>query len=66
MNVQEDIVRRVCAAGDFGLTWEGQSEAVERLVRGCDWVLRDSIETRIAAARESVRKTMGDSAASVL
>jgi hypothetical protein len=66
VNVQGDVVRRVYAAGRFGLAWEGQSEAVERLIRGYDSVLRDSIETRVAAARESVRKTMVDAAASML
>jgi hypothetical protein len=46
VNVQEDTVHLMCAAGSFGLTWEGQSEAVERLIMGYDSVLKDSMETQ--------------------
>jgi hypothetical protein len=66
VNVQEDIVHQLFAAGRFGLAWEGQTEAVERLVWGYDSLLRDSIENQIAAAMESVRKNMGGAAASML
>ena len=66
VNVQEDIVHRLYAAGRFGLAWEGQAEAVERLIRGCDPVLKRSIETQIAAALKSARKTIGDAAVSTL
>jgi len=66
VNVQGNVVNRVYAAGRFGLAWEGQSEAVERLIRGYDSVLRDSIETQIALALKSVRRTIGAAAASML
>jgi hypothetical protein len=66
VNVQENVFHQAYPAGRFGLAWEGQSEAVERLIRGYDSVLRESIETLIAEALKSARKTMGDAAVSML
>jgi hypothetical protein len=66
VNVEENRINRLYAPGRFGLAWEGQSDAVERLIRGYDSVLRASIEDQITLALQSARKTMGNAAASML
>jgi hypothetical protein len=45
----------------FGIAWDGQSEAVERLIHGYDAVLRDSIESQVNAEFNALRKTVAQS-----
>jgi hypothetical protein len=66
VSVEANQVTQLCAAGRFGLAWEGQSDAVERLVRGYDSALRASIEDHIALAVQAACRSMGDAAASML
>lgn len=58
VNVEQHLVTRLYEPGRFGLAWEGQSDAVERLIRGYDSVLRASIENQFTLALQSVRKTI--------
>jgi hypothetical protein len=66
VNVEANQAKQLYAAGRFGLAWEGQSDAVERLIRGYDSALRASIEDHIALGLQVACKSMGDAAASML
>ena len=66
LDVQDNSVKPVYAAGNFGLAWGGQSDAVERLIRGYDSELRASIEEQLAQSLNGLRKTMGEATASML
>ena len=62
VNVQNNSVILEHAPGTFGIAWDGQSDAVERLMRGYDIVLRDSIERQINAEITALRKIMDNAA----
>jgi hypothetical protein len=66
VNVEANHVKQSYAAGRFGLAWEGQSDAVERLLRGYDSAMRASIQDYIALALQAACRSMGDAAASML
>jgi hypothetical protein len=50
INVQANSVLGIYTAGSFGISWNGQADAVERLLRGYDSQLRARIETEIRGA----------------
>ena len=58
VNVQNNRVMLERAPGAFGIAWDGQSDAVERLIHGYDTVLRDSIESQVSAEFTALRKTL--------
>jgi hypothetical protein len=58
VNVQKNAITPMYAAGNFGLAWEGQSDAVERLIRGYDSDLRSAFERQITAGIETLRKAL--------
>jgi hypothetical protein len=60
VNVQSNHVILEHAPGTFGIAWDGQSDAVERLIRGYDTVLRDSIESQVNAEFAALRKTLNN------
>jgi hypothetical protein len=66
VNVQKNAITPMYAAGNFGLAWEGQSDAVERLIRGYDSDLRSAFERQITAGIETLRKAIGEAAAAML
>jgi hypothetical protein len=45
MNVKDNRVLPEYAPGTFGITWDGQSDAVERVLHGYDANLRGSVES---------------------
>jgi hypothetical protein len=55
VNVQNNRVLSQCTPGTFGIAWDGQSDAVERLMHGYDAGLRDSVESQITAEFDSER-----------
>ena len=59
VNVQYNHVLAQYSPGNFGAAWDGQSDAVERFIRGYDTVLRSSIESQVNAEFTALRKTMG-------
>lgn len=58
VNVQCNRILAQYTSGSFGIAWDGQSDAVERLIRGYDTVLRNSIERQVNAEFSALRKTM--------
>lgn len=66
VNVEANQLKQLYAPGRFGLAWEGQSDAVERLVRGYDSALKASIEHHVALALQVARRSLGDATASIL
>jgi hypothetical protein len=66
VDIQANSVTQEYESGGFGLSWEGQSDAVERLIRGYDTHLRSSVEKQLTAGIETFRKAMGNAAAAML
>jgi hypothetical protein len=66
ISVQGNRVVPQYAPGGFGIAWEGQSDAVERLIRGYDTLLMRSVESQVTAGFTDLRKTMGGAAARML
>ncbi len=66
VNVRRNSIGPAYSAGEFGLAWEGQADAVERLIQGYDSDLRTTLERQITAEIEGVRKAMGEAAAAML
>jgi hypothetical protein len=66
INVQHSLIQPQYSPGGFGIAWEGQSDAVERLMRGYDTDLRSSVESQVTARFTALRKTMGEAAATML
>jgi len=60
VNVKEDSANKIYSAGKTGVAWNGQSNAVERFIRGYDWSCRYSIqqqhEAEIKAAHNEMTK----------
>lgn len=66
VNVQRNTARAQYPAGRFGIAWEGQSDAVERVIRGYDSAVRRSIEHEVKAGVETLRRDFAESVASAL
>ncbi len=63
VNVQNNRILPKYSPGTFGIAWDGQSDAAERLFRGYDTGLRSSVESQVTAEVAALRKTMGNAAA---
>src|SRR5262249_44040579 len=55
---KENTVTKDFAAGESGLSWNGQSDAVERVIRGYDGKLRMSIEQFFVGAIKAYQDEM--------
>jgi hypothetical protein len=66
VNVQRNTARVQYPAGRFGIAWEGQSDAVERVIRGYDSAVRQSIEHEVKAGLETLRRNFAESVAAAL
>lgn len=66
VNVQKNTVKPDYQAGKFGVAWEGQSDAVERLLRGYDSLLRMRVEIEMHSALEENRKQYGEATARIV
>lgn len=66
VNVQGNRVGTAYSAGDFGVAWEGQSDSVERLLRGYDSNLRRLIESSVKDAISATRETMAHAMAQII
>jgi hypothetical protein len=66
VNVQDNAVKVGYHDGDAGVAWEGQSDSVERLLRGYDTQLRFVIEHAVKEAISALRNSMADSMVKIL
>lgn len=66
VRVQENRVVSAYGAGDFGVAWEGQSDSVERLLRGYDMNLRRMIDDSVRDAVAATREKMAEALANIL
>lgn len=66
INVQKNTVTEQYKAGKFGIAWEGQADAVERLIRGYDSDVRSSIEQSVAQVVEEIRRSLATEVAGIL
>jgi hypothetical protein len=70
ISVQQNSVQEQFGPGHFGIAWNGQSDAVERFVRGFDSNLRSEIEGIITSAlkkhSDDVKKYVADTVNSIL
>lgn len=53
-------------AGKFGMSWNGQSDSVERIVRGYDSGLRAEVERHVAQAFERHHRHMAEAALQIV
>jgi hypothetical protein len=60
IDVKEDLVVEQFAQGEHGVAWEGQSDSVERVIRGYDSVVRAQIEREIDQEFDTYRDRMTD------
>ncbi len=58
IKVKENSVDKQFSDGKFGVAWAGQSDAVERLIRGYDGSLRVLVEQQIEKMQESQHRNM--------
>lgn len=58
VKVKENTVEDQFSNGKSGLAWNGQSDAVERLIRGYDGALREHIQERIDETLDGYHKNM--------
>lgn len=54
VRVKENDVRGEFEHGECGLCWNAQSDAIERLMRGCDRKLRSIIEVTVFYGSQSL------------
>lgn len=66
IKVKENSIDNQFSNAHFGLAWAGQSDAVERLIRGYDGSLRALIEKEIEQQSESHHQTMTEAMARIL
>jgi hypothetical protein len=66
IDVQQNSTVKQFSAGESGIAWQGQSDAVERLMRGYDSALRISIERAVTAGLRQARDAMGQGVATIL
>lgn len=52
--------------GDFGVTWDGQADSVERLIRGYDSTLKEAIENHLKLMIDENYQHMTDAMAKIL
>ena len=55
LNIKQDTIKESFSCGQHGVAWAGQSDSIERVIRGYDSVLRTSIEDRITAEFDKYR-----------
>jgi hypothetical protein len=58
--VKENAVREEFAKGGAGLSWNAQSDAVERIIRGYDKKLRNDVEQAFDVAIKAYQKEMNE------
>jgi hypothetical protein len=66
INVQENNVVQAYGPGDCGVAWEGQSDSVERLLRGYDMNIRRTIEKSVKDAMAATREAMAQAMVDIL
>lgn len=66
VKILENTVTEERSNGATGLVWEGQSDAVERLIRGYDWNLKVAIESYIRDEFAKHHKEMTDAVARIV
>jgi hypothetical protein len=66
VRVKENDVREDFVKGECGLSWNAQSDAVERIIRGYDRKLRFDIETAFDEAIKSYQREMNQAVLRIL
>lgn len=66
IDVQNNDVSCVYKAGEYGLSWAGQADAVVRLIRGYDYPLRVSIEEEIKKEIDAIYDGTSDALKKIL
>ncbi len=66
VNVAMDTVTSEYTAGEFGVLWAGQSDAVVRLIRGYDYPLQKLIESEVQKAVDDIYDSTSSALASIL
>lgn len=65
IDIKNDTVAECFGVGKHGIAWEGQSDSVERIIRGYDSLLKITIDAEIDHAFDSYRKRMIDALANI-
>ena len=58
LNIKQNMIKESFSCGQHGVAWAGQSDSVERVIRGYDSILRFSIEDRVNAEFDKYRGRM--------
>ena len=58
LNIKQNSIIQEFSSGQHGVAWAGQSDSVERVIRGYDSILRMSIEDRINSEFDKYRSKM--------
>lgn len=66
IQTKENRIQPCFASGSFGLAWGGQSNSVQRVIRGYDSELQRQIQSEINALIEKQRGSMTDALARIL
>jgi hypothetical protein len=66
LSVQNNDVQEQFAPGSSGVAWNGQSDAVERFIRGFDSNLRSEIEEELKKHSDSVKQYVVDTVNKIL
>lgn len=66
IKVRENTINEDWAKGKSGLSWEGQSDGVERLIRGYDGNLRGAVESYLQQAFADHHQQMTDAVARIV
>ncbi len=66
LDVKADMVYEHFTKGNFGVSWGGQADSVERLIRGYDSTLREAIENYLNQKIDEHYQQMTDAMAKIL
>ncbi len=66
VKIKDNTAIEEFANGNAGVAWEGQSDSVERLIRGCDGGLQRAVEIYIDTAFSAHHKDMADALARIV
>ena len=59
IDIQKNLSNVEFAPGEFGVAWAGQSDAVERLIRGYDVAIRIAVEKAVTDGIRQIREALG-------
>ena len=66
LDIRANMVYKHFMTGSFGVTWDGQADSVERLIRGYDSALKDAVEKHLKKVIDGHYQEITDAMAKIL